>query len=146
MIWDGWISRLYWYRDVTVLMPSWVIWKYWNCPCRFFSLGSWLVSALSTPNGGEGYNSSTDLNPITSIQLHSCIQVASPHLADKNHKQTPTEILYASSPHQPSCCTYIRNKYPKRVALATKYLSKYELQSYHLNFVLKIAFCRIKVN
>jgi hypothetical protein len=47
-------SRLYWYRGVTVLLPGWVIWKYWNCPCKFFSMGSWLVSALSTPNGGEG--------------------------------------------------------------------------------------------
>jgi hypothetical protein len=41
--------RLYWYRGVTVLLPGWVIWKYWNCPCKFFSLGSWLVFALSTP-------------------------------------------------------------------------------------------------
>jgi hypothetical protein len=47
-------SRLYWYRGVTVLLPGWVIWKNWNYPCKFFSLGSWLVSALSTPNGGEG--------------------------------------------------------------------------------------------
>ncbi len=80
------LSRLYWYycRGVTVLLPGWVIWKYWNYPCKFFSLGSWLVSALSTPNGGEGYNSSPDFNPntITSIQLQ-CIQTASPHLAEK---------------------------------------------------------------
>jgi hypothetical protein len=47
-------SRLYWYRGVTVLLPGWVIRKYWNCPWKFFSLGSWLVTALSTPNGGEG--------------------------------------------------------------------------------------------
>jgi hypothetical protein len=47
-------SRLCWYRGVTVLLPGWVIWKYWDCPWKFFSLGSWLVSALSTPNGGEG--------------------------------------------------------------------------------------------
>jgi hypothetical protein len=42
------------------------------------------VSALSTPNGGGGYNSSTDSipNTISSIQLQ-CIQAASPHLADK---------------------------------------------------------------
>jgi hypothetical protein len=43
-----------------------------------------IVSALSTSNGGEGYNSSPDLNPITitSIQLR-CTQAASPHLNDK---------------------------------------------------------------
>ncbi len=120
--------RLYWYRGVTVLLPGWVIWKYWNCPRKFFSLGSWLVSALSTPNGGEGYNSSTDLNPntITSIQLH-CIQASRPHLAEKTtRKPQPKYCMYQSSPHQPPycTCTYIWNKYPKRVALATKYLKK----------------------
>ena len=52
---------LYWYRGVTVLLPGGVIWKYWNCPSKFFSFGSWLVSALSIPNGEEGYNPSTDL-------------------------------------------------------------------------------------
>ncbi len=43
--------RRYWYRGVTVIMPGWVIWKYWNCPCKFFSLGSWLVFALPHPIG-----------------------------------------------------------------------------------------------
>jgi hypothetical protein len=59
-----------WYIDVTVLLPGWVIWKYWNCPCKFFSLSSGLASSLLTPNW-EGYNSLTDLNPntITSVQL-----------------------------------------------------------------------------
>jgi hypothetical protein len=48
------------------------------------SMGSWLVSALSTLNEGEGYDSSTDLNPntITSIQLQ-CIQASRPHLTYK---------------------------------------------------------------
>jgi len=91
---------------------------------------------------GKRYNSSIDTNPnntSTSIQLH-CIQAASPHLTDKTtSKPQPNCYVYKSSPHQPPYCTYIWNKYPKRVALATKYLSKYELQSYHLNFVLKIA-------
>ena len=87
------ISLLCWYRGVKVLLPVWVIWKYWNCPCKFFSLGSWLVSALSTLNGEEGYNSSTDLNLITdsSIQLQ-CIQARSPHHADK----TTSEMLYVN--------------------------------------------------
>jgi hypothetical protein len=91
-------SSLYWYRGVTALLPGWVIWKYWNCPCKFLSFGSWLVSALSTPNGGEGYNSSTDLNPdtVTLIQIKlQCIQAASPHLADKT-----------TSKPQPKCCMY----------------------------------------
>ncbi len=75
-----WYSiRLYWYRSVTVLLPGWVILMYWNCPSKFFSLGSWLVSALSTPNGGEGHNSATDLNSITNSSiLLQCIQAASP--------------------------------------------------------------------
>ncbi len=128
----------YWYKpsllvqrcNGSTILPGWVIWKHWNCPWKVFSLGSCLVSALSTPNVGEGYNASTDLNPntITSLQLQ-CIQASGQHLADKttsNHKQTPTEILYMyqSSPHQPPYCpcTCIWNKYPKRVALATKYL------------------------
>jgi hypothetical protein len=50
---------LYWYRGVTVLLYG-IIWKYWNCPCKFFSLGSLLMSTLSIPNGGEGNNSSID--------------------------------------------------------------------------------------
>ncbi len=120
-------SRLYWYRGVTVLLPGWVIWKYWDCPCKFFSLGCWLVSALSTPNGGERYNSSTDLNPntITSIQLQ-CIQSSRPHLSDKTtSKPQPKYCMYQFSPHQPPYCTdtCIWNKYPKRVALATKYFN-----------------------
>ncbi len=58
--------RLYRYRGVTVLRPGWVIWKYWTCPCTFFSLGQLaIVSALSTPNGGKGYNSSSDLKVLT---------------------------------------------------------------------------------
>ncbi len=63
-------------------------------PCKFLSLGSWLVSALSNPNRGEGYNSSTAINPdtITSIQLQ-CIQASRPS-SRQNHKQTPTDILY----------------------------------------------------
>ncbi len=46
-------SRLYWYRGVTVLLPGWVIWKYWNCPCKFFFLGSWQVSSLCHLTMGE---------------------------------------------------------------------------------------------
>ncbi len=83
------------------IRTGWAIWKYWKCPCKFFSFGSCLVSALSTPNGGEGYNSSTDLNPdiITSIQLQ-CIQAASPHLADKTtSKPQPKYCVYKFS-HQ----------------------------------------------
>jgi hypothetical protein len=42
------------------------------------------MSALSTPNGGEGYNSYTDLNPNTiTSKLLQCIPAASPHLANK---------------------------------------------------------------
>jgi hypothetical protein len=65
--------------------------------------------ALSTPDGGEGYNSYTDLNPntITSLQLQ-CIQAASPHLADKTtSKPQPKCFMYKSSPHQPPYWTYI---------------------------------------
>jgi len=84
-------------RGVTVLLPGWVIWKFWNCPCKFFSLGNWTVSAPSAPNGKEGYKSSTYLNPITnsSIQLQ-CIQARSPHPADKT-----------TSKPQAKCCMWI---------------------------------------
>jgi hypothetical protein len=75
-------------------------------------------------NGGEGYNFSIGLNPytITSIQLQ-CIQAASPHLADVSHKQ-PKYCMYKSSPHinLHTVPKYEIIKYPKRVALATKYL------------------------
>jgi hypothetical protein len=77
--------RLYWYRGVTVLLPGWVIWKYWNYPCTFFSLTSWLVSALSPPNGGEGYNSSTDFNPNTISHQYS----SNPTSSRQNHKKNP---------------------------------------------------------
>ena len=86
-----------------------------------------IVSALSTPNGGEGYNSSTDLNPITisSIQLQ-CIQAASQLLADKTtSKPQPKYCMYKSSLHQPPYFIYIWNKYPKRVALVTKYIKTF---------------------
>jgi hypothetical protein len=99
-------SRLYWF-SVKVLLPGWVIWKYWNCPCKFFCM--WIESALSTPNGGEGYNSYKDLNPntITSLRLQ-CIPAASPHLADKTtSKPQPKCCMYKSTPHQPPYCTYI---------------------------------------
>ena len=141
MNWCGWISRPSWYRGVTVLLPGWVIWKYWNCPCKFFSMGSWLVSALSTPNGEEGYSSSTDLNSITkitSIQI-LCIQAASPHLTDKTtSKPQPNCYVYKSSPHQPPYCTYIWNKYPKRVALAPNIWVKMNY-SVHTDFLCHIA-------
>jgi hypothetical protein len=77
--------------------------------CTFFSLGSWLVVALSTPNGVEGYNSSTDFDPttISSIQLQ-CIQAASPHLGDRTTSNPqPKCCMYKSSPYQPPYCTYI---------------------------------------
>jgi hypothetical protein len=67
-----------------------------------------IVSALSTPNGEEGYSSSTDLNPntITPIQLQ-CNQASRPHLADKTtSKPQPKYCMYQSSPHQPPYCTY----------------------------------------
>jgi hypothetical protein len=92
--------RLYWnlppplVQRCSVLLPGWVIWKYLNYPCKFFSLGSWLVSVQSTPNGEEGDNSSTDLNPNTSssIQLQ-CIQDASPHLADKTTSKPNRNVV-----------------------------------------------------
>jgi hypothetical protein len=83
------------------------------------------VSALSTPNGEEGYNSSTDLNPITNSSiLLQCTQARSPHPADKTPSKTPSEMLYVNLFHinhntVPIC--ELKNKYPKRVALATKY-------------------------
>ncbi len=66
-----------------------------------------IVSALSTPNGGEGYNSS-NLNPntITSIQLQ-CIQASRPHLTDKTtSKPKPKYCMYQSSLHQPPVPIY----------------------------------------
>ncbi len=93
-----------WYRGVTVPVPGWVIWKYWNCPSKFFSLGIWL---LSTPNGEEGYNSSTDLNPITNSYSSSASKLEA-YIQPTNNKQTPSERLYVkSAPHQPQYCTYI---------------------------------------
>ncbi len=82
------LCRLYWYRGVMVLLPGWLIWKFLELSTKSLLLGQLasVLSALSTPNGGEGYNSSTDFNPnrhtISSIQLQ-CIQATRPHLADK---------------------------------------------------------------
>jgi hypothetical protein len=91
--------RLYWYRGVTVLLPGWVIWKYGNCPCKFFSsLGSWL-----TLSGGEGCNSTADLHPktISSIQLQ-CIHAARPHPADKTTSKPKAKYcMYI-------CCAVLR--------------------------------------
>jgi hypothetical protein len=57
-----------------------------------------LVSALSIPNGEEGYNPSSDLNPITNspIQLQ-CVQAIKAHIQPTiSHKQTPSEMLYVN--------------------------------------------------
>jgi hypothetical protein len=92
---------LYWYRGTTAGLGYLEV--YWNCPCKFFSLGGWLVSALSTPNdnGGEGYNSSADLNSntITTIQLQ-CIQASRPHL-----QANPNLKYCMSQSSQPPYCT-----------------------------------------
>ncbi len=81
-------------KRCNVLLLGWVIWKYWYCLCKCFSFGNWLASAPSPPNGREGHNSATDLNPntITSIQLQ-CIQAASPHLAEKTTSKPQPNIF-----------------------------------------------------
>jgi hypothetical protein len=63
---------------------------------------SWLVYALSTPDGGEGYNSSTDIDPYYNhINTAPCIQAASSHLAEKiTGKPQPKYCMYKSSPYQ----------------------------------------------
>jgi hypothetical protein len=55
-----------------------------------------IVSALSTPNGGEGYNSSTGLNHnhINTAPMQPSFKTTS---SQQNHKQTATEILYVST-------------------------------------------------
>ncbi len=77
---------------------GWVIWKYWNCPFKFFYLGSWLLSALSTPNGGRRIQCLHWLKPKNNrinitAQLHPSFNTTS---SWQKHKQTPTEILYVS--------------------------------------------------
>ncbi len=83
------------YRGVTaILLSGWVIWKYWNCPWKFFSLGSWLVSELSAPNRREGYNFFNWRKPKynftnTALMHPSC----EPTFSRQTHKQTSSEIL-----------------------------------------------------
>jgi hypothetical protein len=80
-----------------------------------------IVSALSTPNGGEGYNSSTE----SSIQLQG-IQARSPHPADKTTSKPQAKCfmeIYSSTTSMQYPIHEFKNKYPKRVGLATKYLS-----------------------
>jgi hypothetical protein len=96
-----------------------------NCLSQFFSWGSWLESALSTPNGKKGFNSSAYLNSITnsSVQLQ-CIQAIEAHIQPTKPQANPKRNLVCkSAPHRPQYCTFIyefKNKYP----LATKYLKK----------------------
>jgi hypothetical protein len=65
-------------------------------------------------------------NTITSIQLQ-CIQGSRPHASSRQitSKPQPKFCMYQSSLHQPPycTCTFIWNKYPKRAAVATNYLS-----------------------
>ncbi len=42
------LSRLHWYGGVTVLLPGWVIWKYYEMCLKKSSMGSEPVSALSS--------------------------------------------------------------------------------------------------
>ncbi len=78
-----------------VLLSGWAIWKYWNCPWKFFSLGSWLVSALSTPNRREGYNffywlTRPKYNFTSTALMHPSCE---PTFSRQTHKQTSSEIL-----------------------------------------------------
>ncbi len=96
MNWGGLISRLY---GTEVL-------RYYCRAGLFGSIGivhadsswavCWLVSALSTPNGGEGYNSSTDLNPNTNTSIQHCIQAESPH-----------QPIKTTSRSQPKYCMHL---------------------------------------
>ncbi len=101
-------SRLYWYSGLAV-RAAWVIWKCSNCPCKSVSLGSWLVSALSTPNGVEGYNSSTNLYPLYNLNNTAPMDPSCrPTSSRQNHKQPqPKNCMYKSSPHQPPYCVPI---------------------------------------
>ncbi len=90
-LWHTKLCRLYWYRGVTILLPGWVIWKYWNWPSKFFSMGS-----VRTVNSqwGRRIQLLYWLKPYyicanSSIQLQ-CIQVTNPHPADKTTSK-PTE-------------------------------------------------------
>ncbi len=98
------ISPLYWNRGVTVLLPGWVIWKYWNRPSKFFSLGSWLVYAQTVNSQwGRRIQLIYWLKPYYKL-INTALVHPSPPSADK----TPSEMLYVKSfPHQPQYYTNI---------------------------------------
>ncbi len=75
------ISRLYWYRGVTVLLPGWVIWKY-----MWFVYANLPVGRLSSVrtvdlHWGEWLNSSADYNPnhnhVNAAPTKACLQATS---------------------------------------------------------------------
>ena len=54
-------GRLYWHRGVTVLLPGWVIWKYWNCSCECNNAGRRRQGGGTPTNNGAGDSSSIKL-------------------------------------------------------------------------------------
>jgi hypothetical protein len=81
LVGDVSVSRLYWYRGVTVLLSGWVI----------SSLGGWLVSALSIPIGENISNSSADFNPnhnhVNAASKQASLQITS----CQHHHATPKQ-------------------------------------------------------
>ncbi len=88
------LSRLYWYRDVTVLLPGWVVWKY-----KWFVLANlpiWLLASVRTINPplGSGTNPllPLTLTTITSMQIQD--KQASRPLHVHTTMQPPSQMLY----------------------------------------------------
>jgi hypothetical protein len=101
-------TRLYWYRGCDgTTMPLWVIWKVLELSMQILLLGQ---LAKSTPNRGEIYNSSADLNPntISSIQYSSNASKLQAHVEPIKPKTNPKRnIVCEFVPYKPPYWMYI---------------------------------------
>ncbi len=85
------VSRLYWYRGGTVLLPGWVIWKYMWFVHANLPIGRLTSVRTVDLHWGEWLNSSADFNPnhndVNAAPSQASLQTTSrPH-----HHATPKQ-------------------------------------------------------
>ncbi len=85
------MSRLYWYRGVTVLLSGWVTWIC-DLSMQISPLGGWLVSALPIHIGGECHKSNTNSSIL--LQCKNKLQV---HIKLTPTKQDPKQSIVCTT-------------------------------------------------
>ncbi len=134
--------RLYWYRDVTVLLPGWVIWKYmWFVHANLPNGRLTIVSALSISIGETG---SIPLLTLTLTTI-TAMQLLHKQASRPLHVHTTMQLQSKITVYKCTRLNTIREiKITKRVAWATKYLRIIKFKKVHTLCRHCIIFCTIK--